>query len=82
MSDVQKLSISYSALKEITEKRLLSRLKMKEQAESPSEYATFHAQGQAILDMWHDIATVGEAPPEQTAADFVYFKNLLEPSRW
>lgn len=31
MSDVQKLSISYSALKEITEKRLLSRLKMKEQ---------------------------------------------------
>lgn len=30
MSDVKKLSISYFELKEITEKRLLNRLKMKE----------------------------------------------------
>lgn len=82
MSDSKKLSISYFKLKEITEKRLLNRLKMKEQAEQPYDYATFHAQGQAILDMWHEIAIVGEAPSEQIATDFVYFKNLLEPSRW
>ncbi|EDK3498915.1 hypothetical protein AU332_004241 [Escherichia coli] len=76
------LNISYLELKEITEKRLFNRLKMKEQAEQPSDYAKFHAQGQAILDMWHEIAIAGEAPNEQIAADFVYFKNLLEPSRW
>lgn len=76
------LNISYLELKEITEKRLLNRLKMKEQAGQPSDYAKFHAQGQAILDMWHEIAIAAEAPNEQIAADFVYFKNLLEPSRW
>lgn len=82
MSDDKKLSISYLQLKEVTEMRLLNRLKMKEQAEQPYDYAIFHAQGQAILDMWHEIAIIGGAPSEQTEADFVYFKNLLEPSRW
>ena len=82
MSDVKKLSISYFELKEITEKRLLNRLKMKEQAEQPYDHAKFHAQGLAILDMWHEIALAGKAPSEQIAADFVYFKSLLEPSRW
>lgn len=82
MCNKEKLSLSYIELKEITEKRLLNRLKMKEQAEQPYDYATFHAQGQAILDMWQEIAIVGQAPSEQIAADFFYFKNLLEPSRW
>ena len=41
MCDVEKLSISYIELKEITEKRLLNRLKMKEQAEQPYDYAKF-----------------------------------------
>lgn len=82
MNDVKKLSISYIELKEITKKRLLNRLKMKEQAEQPHDYAQFHAQGQAILDMWYEIALVGKIPSEQIAADHVYFKNLLEPSRW
>lgn len=82
MSDVKKLSISYFGLKEITEKRLLNRLKMKEQAEQPYDYAKFHAQGQAILDMWYEIALEGNAPSEQIAADYAYFKNLLDPSRW
>ncbi|HDG9776728.1 Uncharacterised protein [Raoultella planticola] len=82
MCDVEKLSISYIELKEITEKRLLNRLKMKEQAEQPYDYAKFHAQGQAILDMWYEIALAGKVPSEQIAADHVYFKNLLEPSRW
>ncbi|EHI7918145.1 hypothetical protein J9M50_004721 [Salmonella enterica] len=45
MSDVNKLSISYFELKEITEKHLLNRLKMKEQAEQPYDYEKFHAQG-------------------------------------
>lgn len=52
-----------------------------EQAEQPYDYAKFHAQGQAILDMWHEIALAGNAPSEQIAADLVYFKNILEPSR-
>lgn len=54
---------------------------MKEQAEQPYDYATFHTQGQAILDMWNEIAIVGEASSEQIATGFVYFKNLLKPSR-
>ncbi|EAA9532862.1 hypothetical protein AVB85_22540 [Salmonella enterica subsp. enterica serovar Vitkin] len=82
MSDVNKLSISYFELKEITEKHLLNRLKMKEQAEQSYDYAKFHAQGQAILDMWHEIVLAGSVPSEQIAADLVYFKNILEPSRW
>lgn len=82
MNDVKKLNISYLELKEITEKRLLNRLKLKEQAEQPYDRTTFHAQGQAILDMWHEIALAGKAPSEQIAADLVYFKNRLEPSRW
>ncbi|MBN6452972.1 hypothetical protein [Escherichia coli] len=82
MSDVINLIIHYIELKEITEKHLLNRLKMKEQAEKPYDYAKFHAQGQAILDMWHEIALAGNAPSEQIAADLVYFKNILEPSRW
>ena len=61
---------------------LLNRLKMKEQAEQPYDYAKFHAQRQAILDMWYEIALAGKVPSEQIAADHVYFKNLLEPSRW
>lgn len=82
MSDVKNLNLSYSELKEITEKRLINRLKMKEQATQPYDCAVFHAQGQAIIDMWHEIAIAGGVPSEQTAADFVHFKNLLEPSRW
>ncbi|HBV9946212.1 TPA: hypothetical protein MEA92_005093 [Klebsiella aerogenes] len=82
MSDVINLSINYIELKEITEKHLLNRLKMKEQPEQPYDYAKFHAQGQAILDMWYEIALAGNAPSEQIAADLVYFKNILEPSRW
>lgn len=35
-----------------------------------------------ILDMWHEIVLAGSAPSEQIAADLVYFKNILEPSRW
>ncbi|EGU3395830.1 hypothetical protein H3J60_004558 [Salmonella enterica] len=82
MSDATQLTISYSELKEITEKRLRNRLEMKEQAEQPYDRAKFHAQGQAILDMWHETALAGGAPSEQTAADLVYFRSLLEPSRW
>ncbi|EDP9793937.1 hypothetical protein AA874_003256 [Salmonella enterica subsp. salamae] len=82
MSDVINLSINYIELKEITEKHLLNRLKMKEQSEQPYDYAKFHAQGRAILDMWHEIVLAGNAPSEQIAADLVYFKNILEPSRW
>lgn len=82
MSDAKNISINYIELKEITEKRLLNRLKMKEKAEQPYDYALFHAQCQAILDMWHEIAVALKAPPEQIAADFVYFKNIIEPSRW
>ncbi|EGK7840557.1 hypothetical protein L1O59_001619 [Salmonella enterica] len=55
---------------------------MKEQAEQPYDYAIFHAQGQVILDMWHEIAITGKALPEKIAADFIYFKNIIEPSRW
>lgn len=44
MSDVINLIIHYIELKEITEKHLLNRLKMKEQAEKPYDYAKFHAQ--------------------------------------
>ncbi|EJN3623868.1 hypothetical protein NPW74_004951 [Escherichia coli] len=82
MSNVINLSINHIKLKEITEKHLLNRLKMKEQAEQPYDYAKFHAQGQTIRDMWHEIALAGNAPSEQIAADLVYFKNILEPSRW
>ncbi|HHT0057017.1 TPA: hypothetical protein ACTW1W_005515 [Klebsiella michiganensis] len=82
MCDKEKISLTYIELKEITEKRLLNRLKMKDQADQAYDCAIFHAQGQAILDMWHEIAITGKASPEQIAADFVYFKNILEPSRW
>lgn len=80
--DCDNLNISYMEFKEITENRLRNRMKMKEQADQPHEYAVFHAQGQAIIDMWYDIALKGKLSSEQVAEDYVYFKNIIEPSRW
>ena len=81
MSDITPLSISYVQLKEVTEKRLRDRLEMKEGA-APYDYAKYHAQAVAIVTLWKDIASTGNAPADQVAADHVYFKNILEPCPW